>query len=90
MHRLDLVLYSHPKEFWGNGVRTNSKRIPPLYGKLRGGSNPRRYTTQDSELNTLLTELFRPHNVGHNVQRVGLAVLRDAALRVRLFSEPFG
>ena len=31
MHGLDLGLYSHPKEFWGNGVRTdvNSKgRIP--------------------------------------------------------------
>ena len=27
MHRLDLGLYSHPKEFWGNGFRThvNSK-----------------------------------------------------------------
>ena len=26
-HRLDLGLYSHPKELWGNGVRTqvNSK-----------------------------------------------------------------
>ena len=27
---------------------------------LRGGSNPRRCITQDSEPNTLLTELFRP------------------------------
>ena len=28
VHRLDIGLYSHPKEFWGNGVRThvNSKR----------------------------------------------------------------
>ena len=23
VHRLDLSLYSHPKEFWGNGVRTH-------------------------------------------------------------------
>ena len=23
VHRLDLGLYSHPKEFWGNGVRTH-------------------------------------------------------------------
>ena len=32
MHRLDLGLYSHPKEFGGNGVRThvNSKRKFPL------------------------------------------------------------
>ena len=22
VHRLDLGLYCHPKEFWGNGVRT--------------------------------------------------------------------
>ena len=32
MHRQDLGLYSHLKEFWGNGVRThvNSKgKIPP-------------------------------------------------------------
>ena len=35
MHRLDLGLYSHPKEFWGNGVRThvNSKGKNPLYRK---------------------------------------------------------
>ena len=23
VHRLDLGLYSHPKEFWGNGVKTH-------------------------------------------------------------------
>ena len=46
----------------GNGVRThiNSKGKNPLYRRLRGGSNPRRSITQDTELNTLLTELFRP------------------------------
>ena len=35
MHRLDLGLYSHPKEFWGNGVIThvNSKGKNPLYQK---------------------------------------------------------
>ena len=51
VHRLDLGLYSHPKEFGENGVRTyvNSKvKIP-----LRGGSNPQR-----RELNTLPTTLF--------------------------------
>ena len=35
VHRLDLGLYSHPKEFWGNGVRThvNSKgKIPSTRG----------------------------------------------------------
>ena len=32
----------------------------PLYRRLRGGSNPRGCITQDSEPNTLPTELFRP------------------------------
>ena len=32
----------------------------PLYGRLRGGSNPQRCIKQDSEPNTLPTELFRP------------------------------
>ena len=35
VHRLDLDLYSHPKEFWGNGVRThvNSKgKFPSTRG----------------------------------------------------------
>ena len=34
VHRLDLSLYSHPKEFWGNGVRThvNSKGKIPSTG----------------------------------------------------------
>ena len=55
VHRLDLGLYSPPKEFLGSGVRThvNSNR------RLTGVSNPRRYITQDSEPNTLPTELFR-------------------------------
>ena len=32
VHKLDLDLYTHPKEFWGNGVRTrvNSKEKSPL------------------------------------------------------------
>ena len=35
VHRLDLSLYSHPKEFWGNGVWThvNSKGKIPSTGK---------------------------------------------------------
>ena len=35
VHRLDLGLYSHSKEFWGNGVRThvNSKGIIHSTGK---------------------------------------------------------
>ena len=58
LHRLDLGLYSHPKEFWGNGVRThvNSKgKIPSTREILRGGLNPLRCIKQDSEPNTLRT-----------------------------------
>ena len=35
VHRLDLGLYSHPKEFWGNGARNHvdSKgQIPSIGG----------------------------------------------------------
>ena len=56
-HRLDFGLNSHPKEFWGNGVRThvNFKGKIPSTGKLlsRGVSNPLRCIKQDSEPNTL-------------------------------------
>ena len=54
VHRLDLSLDSHPKELWGNRARShvNSK------GNIIGGSNPPRCITQDSELNTLSTELL--------------------------------
>ena len=57
VHRLDLGLYSHPKEFWGNGVRThvNPKgKIPSTWKILpRGGSNPWCCIKQDSTPNTL-------------------------------------
>ena len=62
MHRLDLGLYSHPKEFWGNGVWThvNSKgKIPSAENVPRGGSNPRRC---GQRVQALPTELFRPPN----------------------------
>ena len=64
VHWLDLGLYSHLKEFWGNGVRThvNSKGKIPSTGKTlpRGGSNPWRYIKQDSEPNTLPTSYSGP------------------------------
>ena len=51
-NRLDLGLHSHPKEFWGNGVRThvNSKGKIPSTGKILpgGGSNQRRCIKQDT------------------------------------------
>ena len=65
VHRLDLHLYSHPKEFWGNGLRihVNSKGKIPSTGKilLRGGSHLQCCITQDSQSNTLPTELLQPH-----------------------------
>ena len=65
MHRLDLGLYSHPKEF--GGMESEPMLIPnkknPLYRRLKEGSNPRCCVTQDSEPNTPPTELFRPPTV---------------------------
>ena len=62
------------ERFFGNGVRThvNSKGKNPVYRRLRGGSNPRRCITKDSEPNALLTELFRlplpPSRIVHAVE----------------------
>ena len=64
VHRLDLGLYSHLKEFWGTGVRThvNSKgKIPSTGNNLpRGGWNPRHCMKQDSEPNTVPTGYSGP------------------------------
>ena len=64
MHRLDLGLYSHPKKFWGNGVRNhvNSKGKILSTWKifLRGGSNPQCCIKQDSEPNTLPVRYSSP------------------------------
>ena len=51
VHRLDLDLYSHPKEFWGKGVRTQVNFKWKIL--LRGGTNPWRCIKQDREPNTL-------------------------------------
>ena len=71
MHRLHLGLYFHPKEFWGNGVRThvNSKGKIHSTGKkilLRGGWNPQRCIKQDSQPNTLLTSYSGPPDFSDN------------------------
>ena len=59
VHRLDLSLYSHPKEFLGNEIRThvNSKRKNLVYRKnsAQRRIDPRSCITQDSEPNTLAT-----------------------------------
>ena len=65
VHRLDLSLNSHPKEFWGNGVRThaNSKgKIPSTRKILLRGPNLRRCIKQDSEPNTLPKSYSAPHD----------------------------
>ena len=62
MHRLDQGLYSHPKVFWGNGVRThvNSKGKIPSTRKilLIVVSNPWHCIKQRAQHTT--NELFRP------------------------------
>ena len=60
VRRLDLGLYSHPKKLLGTGVRShvNSKgKIPSTRGL-----NPQHCIMQDSEPDTLLTELFWSRN----------------------------
>ena len=72
VHRLDLGLYSHLKEFLGNGVRThaNSKGKIPSTRKvhLTGGSTPWRCIKQDCKPNTLPTNYSGPHL---NQQKLG-------------------
>ena len=59
LHRIDLCLYSHLKEFLGTGVRTHvsSKGKIPSTGKIlpRGTSNPWRFIKQNSKRSTLPT-----------------------------------
>ena len=49
VHRLDLGLYSHPKEF---GVVEPELMLTPIYWRLRGGLNLWRCIMQDSERHT--------------------------------------
>ena len=64
VHRLDPSIYSHLKEFLGNGVRThvNSKgKIPSTrIIPLTWGSNPRSCIKQDSKPNTLPQAIAAP------------------------------
>ena len=59
---------SHPKVVIPRDIAKERKKKKKklqgknhIYWRLTGGSNPQCCITQDSELNTLLTELFRPH-----------------------------
>ena len=64
VHRLDLGLCSHLKEFLGNGVRTHANSQGKILSTwkifLSGGWNLWHCIMQDSEPNTLPTELFQP------------------------------
>ena len=64
VHRLDLGLYSHPKELSGNGVRSHVNSKGNSLTRGGGGSNPRRCVTEDSEPNTPAAERFWPLSVG--------------------------
>ena len=58
VHRLELGLISHLKEFLGNGVRTHVNSKGEIPTGSSGGLNLQHCITQDSEPNTLPTELF--------------------------------
>ena len=72
VHKLDLSQYCHVNEFDGNGARTyvNSMGKKNLYRKFRGGSNPQHCIMQDSDPNTLPTELFQSPIHASNFQNV--------------------
>ena len=61
MHRLDLGLYSHPKEFWGDGVRTHvgSKGKIPSTGKF-SPEEDRSHNVALSRTASPVIELNRP------------------------------
>ena len=62
MHRLDLGLYSHPKEFWGNAVRTHvhSKGNIPSTESQRS-IEPTKLHQAEKRAQHTTNELFRPH-----------------------------
>ena len=83
VHRLDLGLYSHPKEFWGNGVWThvNSKGKIPSTGKCPQRSIEPATLWQRAQ--ALPTELFRPlvlHSLPHHPPTPSAAVHNPALL----------
>ena len=86
VHRLELGIYSHSKDFWGNGVRTHIKskgEKKTLSRKVRGGSNRWRCIMQDSEPNTIPTELFRPqtfHTQGGRLSYLKTRPLAEAIM----------
>ena len=69
VHRLDLHLYSHQKEFWGNGNGTHTISKGKV---LSSGGSEEGWTcdciTQDSQPNTLPTEPVTLHHAGQPAQ----------------------
>ena len=88
VHRLNLGLYSHPKEFWGNGVRTHANSMGKIIstGKIlpRGGLNPQCCIKQDSKPNTLpisYSSRLLEYNLGpYKLQQIK-ANMSDGSLR---------
>ena len=72
MHRLDPGLYSHPKEFWENEVRTHvySKGKIPTIGEKKSSQKRIEPTTtlhKGQRAQHTTNELFRPLNIVFNI-----------------------
>ena len=80
----------YPKEFLGEWSQNPCKLQgkSPLYWRLRGGSNSRHRITQDSEPNTLPTELLRPVKLSE-IQILSFCNSRDTQQVFILFSRLF-
>ena len=65
VYRLDLGLYSHPKQIQGmeSEPMLTLKEKSPLCGKLRGGLNLQCYIMQEGEPNTLPTSVLAAINL---------------------------
>ena len=73
VHRLDLGLYSHPKEFWGNGVRT--MLIP------RGKSPlPEKFSPEEDRTHNAVSS--RTASPTHHQQTVAAPIKRPVRLLV--------
>ena len=66
VHRLDLGLYSHPKEFWGIGVRTHvssNGKIPYTRKKFpQRRLEPMLLHQEGQQAQHITSELFQPHD----------------------------
>ena len=89
VHRLDFVLYSHSKEFLGNGVRTHANsegKIPAAGNKFSSEDDQTQDAVkQDSEPNTLPTSYSGPRNTGQK----GASHTEDRTEIQGLKPEPF-